>query len=154
NVVTRTGPDARHVDGAGVTAAVSGETLRRGTRGYVSLDRVLGEELRVHVSGSAHQADGRSYRFDELAERGHHPRTGRGLDRSQALRAFALLSWGPLTVQGSVSESVKHVPTASFGAAPHETLYTRDRRAFAEARLDLFPLEGLEVMARAYYDHS
>ncbi|HVY60510.1 MAG TPA: TonB-dependent receptor, partial [Planctomycetota bacterium] len=153
NIVTRSAPAPRHEDALGAGATFEADTRRAGKAGIV-LDRFLGEDVYVLGSASGFYALGQSQEYPELEREGFPARTAPELDREQAENAFLKLAWGPLTLEGGINRRRKLIPTASYGATPHEEESALDGRQFAEARLELPLRDRLDVTARVYYDGS
>jgi iron complex outermembrane receptor protein len=151
NVVTRQAPDARHAEGAGVTAIGEADSLERGKVGALVQEQ-LGESARLLASASYFASSGRSFVFRELEAEGFAARTEEEQDRERAGNFYANLALGALALQGQLNWRRKHVPTASYDSVPQEPEYTDDARGFLEARLDVPLDDRVDLAARVYYD--
>lgn len=152
NVVTRTGPDVRHLDGAGVRAAVEKDGVAN-TKTTLAFDKLIAERAHLLISGGYDSGLGESYRFD-VEDADFPVRTDRSSDATQAWSTFASLTYGPLSLTGSLHSYGKNVPTASFGVIPDAGEHTRDLRGFAEAKLELAPRDDLDLTTRAFLDYT
>ncbi|MCK6544383.1 TonB-dependent receptor [Myxococcota bacterium] len=151
NIVTRTAPDVRHLDGAGLRVSASADTLARG-KGLLSFEHLFDVGLRVMTGVSYEYSAGQTFDYPELANAEFSGRTARASDRGRWLGVFTELAAGPLLVQGSWARATKRVPTAAFGVLPESGMETLDMRAFVEARLVLEPTEGVEITPRLFLD--
>ncbi|MBK6688600.1 MAG: TonB-dependent receptor [Deltaproteobacteria bacterium] len=148
NVVTRTGPDLRGLDGVGASGTVEADSLGR-LKGAARFDRVEGPG-RVFLSASYDQSPGQSFNFPELGLDGW---TDPKNDRDRPLNLYTQLSQGPLTLQAGYNDFEKSTATGAYETTPGEAIETRDRRGFVEARLQLEPVSSLSWTTRTYFNY-
>lgn len=149
NVVTRTGPDVRQLDGAGVSASAEVDSLQRG-KAALRFDQLLGP-WRVALSVSGYGARGQRYELSELDLPGP---TARDSDRGRALNVFGTVQRGPLTIQGGFNTRHKKVPTASYQALPDAGEETTDGRGFLEGQLELELSPEIALHSRLFFDQT
>lgn len=148
NVVTRTGPDLRGLEGVGASGTVEADSLGR-LKGAARFDRVQGPG-RVLLSASYDQSPGQSFYFPELELGGW---TDPSNDRDRPINLYTQLSYGPFTLQGGYNDFEKRTATGAYGTVPGEAIETRDRRGFVEGRLLLEPAPTLSWTTRGYFNY-
>ncbi len=133
NVVTRTGPDPRSLEGAGVDLSVDADSRGKGST-TIGFDRWMGDKTRLSLSVAAFGAVGGAYDFPEL---GLGAPTARHNDREGGLRVFSRFEHGPFSLQAGYTDRNKEVPTAAFDTVPGAELVTRDRHLYASGQVQL-----------------
>lgn len=148
NVVTRTGPDLRSLDGVGASATGEADSLGR-LKGAVRFDRVEGLG-RVLLSVSYDQSSGQSFNFPELGLEGW---TDPANDRDRPINLYSQLTYGHFTLQAGYNDFEKRTATGAYQTLPGEAIETRDRRGFVEGRLQLEPTSSLSWTTRGYFNY-
>ncbi len=110
-----------------------------------------------HYSSAGHA----SLYFQEFDQRvSDDPRAAnegiaRDLDAEESLNLFTNLKYQSWTFSALASSRTKDVPTASFGTIFNDGReWTRDKRAYVDAKYDRELKEGLSLQARVFYDRA
>jgi iron complex outermembrane receptor protein len=152
NLVTRTGPDVRHLEGFGFRASV--EKDASDTKVSAAYDKLLTDELRLLASASYEMDEGRSFDFTGIEGSQFAGPTDPSSDALHASNFYAQVSYGPLSVMGLVNHHHKHVPTASFASIPEAGQFTVDTHALIEPKLELQLSEYIDITARTFLDYT
>lgn len=147
NVITRRGGDI-----GGLEASASASSFDA-YAGRVTYGRKLDNGLEFLVSGSASDSAG--------ARRIYYPEF-QSIDNGVAEDAdgdahgsiYGSLRFGDFSLSGGYGKRTKHIPTASFGSLfNNPNSIDRDAKGFADLRYHHTCSSGLDVQARAYFDH-
>jgi iron complex outermembrane receptor protein len=148
NVITRRATSLAPLE----LAASAGSYRTYGGRGSYAV--VTPGGLEVVLSASLYDSAGhRTLFYREFDD----PATNRGIarkvDDDQAYSLFGSLVYGGLRLEGLVGAREKGIPTASFDTTFNDPRNrTTDVRGYAEARYEHTFADGLDLMARVYYD--
>jgi outer membrane receptor for ferrienterochelin and colicins len=146
NVVTRRAAEGVHAAAEG-TAGTLGTSIGRGTAS------VAGRRGEVLVSAAAlHQLGDRRFPLDDAGS-GSPPALAARADVETAYHLDLSARLGPLTLRAGWNDREKLVPTGAFRTLAGPGTSYRDRRGFAELRLEQ-PLGRARLVARAAYDES
>ncbi len=146
NVVTRKSLGNKHVEVTGSAGNLN--TLKGRVAGGHK-----GESFEFVASGGAYNSSGEdliSISAEDASDGNSHLIKDRDGERSYNGSARARI--GDLTLKGYINSRKKELPTGVYGTVPEfDASYTRDLRAFVEARYDKSADWG-SVMGRLYYD--
>lgn len=147
NVITRRG--------TAVSTEASGEAGSYGTyQGRLSWGGRIGGGPEVTLSGSLLRSHGQNLYFPEFDTPENNHGVAQNADGERADRVFGNVSWGPFTLQAAHSSREKTIPTASFDTVfGDRRTRTTDALTYVDLGWRAAVRPGLEVVARARYDH-
>lgn len=143
NIITKRGHD---LEGPAVTGLFGSQDTYKGKFTY---GQKFGNGSELYLSGSHYQSDGE----DSL------PVTGLGtavnMDKDRSERGFAKYTFGDFTLSGSYVSRSKRPPVPIADTLFNDTRNRLvDDRAYADLLYEHYFDNGLDVMARTYYDYN
>ncbi len=149
NIITKRGRDYQ-----GAEIAASGETEKDALVSRLSYGDRYANGLEVLISGTAGDVRGEDWFYREFDDPDTNNGLADGRDGEDFYNGYLNLSFADWTLSGLANKRDKDYPTAPwatmFNTSP---AWESDERYYVDLKYDNTYENGLQVVARAYYDH-